>query len=67
MHRGTRLHGLIRILIVIGAALVWMGPPRPPGFPGCHGPVPPRPPAPPHPFHEKLDAKPTPAPAPAPD
>ena len=52
MRRRTRLHRLIRILILLGAALVWMGPPRPPAPPGCRGP---RPPPPPHPFHETAD------------
>jgi hypothetical protein len=49
MHRSTRLHRLVRILILLGAALVWMGPPRPPGLPGCRGPRPP------HPLHEQVD------------
>jgi hypothetical protein len=48
----TRLRRLVRILILLGAALVWMGPPRPPVPPGCRGP---RPPLPPHPFHEAVD------------
>ena len=30
MGRGTRLRRLVRILILLGAALFWMGPPRPP-------------------------------------
>jgi hypothetical protein len=53
MRRATRWHKLVRILILIGAALVWMGPPRPPAPPGCRGPVPPRPPM---PYHEMHDA-----------
>ena len=54
MHRGTRLHRLVRILILLGAALFWMGPPRPPFPPGCPGPRPPRPPG-PLPYHQTLD------------
>jgi hypothetical protein len=44
----TRLRRLVRILILLGAALVWMGPPRPPAPPGCRGPRPP------HPLHEAV-------------
>ena len=43
MGRITRRHKIIRILILIGAAIVWMGPPRPPMPPGCRGPRPPMP------------------------
>lgn len=55
MHRGTRLRRLVRILILVGAALLWMGPPRPPAPPGCPFPRPPRPPL---PYHQALDAPP---------
>ncbi len=55
MNPRRRTYRLLRILILLGAALFWMGPPRPPAPPGCRGPVPP------HPFSEAM-----PAPAPTP-
>ena len=50
MGRVTRRHRIVRILILVGAALFWMGPPRPPRPPGC--PFPGSPPRPPMPFHQ---------------
>jgi len=54
MQRITRRHKLVRLLILIGAAIAWMGPPHPPRPPGCPFPRPPRPPM---PFHENTDAR----------
>ena len=54
MQRITRRHKLVRLLILIGAAFAWMGPPRPPmppAPPGCWFPRPPRPPM---PFHQAI-------------
>ncbi len=45
-NRRTRAFRLLRILLLMAAALFWMGVPRPPGMPGCHGPRLPRPPMP---------------------
>ena len=53
MRRVTRRHRIVRILILLGAAIFWMGPPRPPRPPGCPFPGPPRPPM---PHHQSLDA-----------
>jgi hypothetical protein len=53
MQRITRRYKILRLLILIGAAIAWMGPPRPPAPPGCRGPVPPKPPM---PYHETYDA-----------
>jgi len=41
--RRTLLSKLLRIAILAGAALFWMGVPRPPRPPGCRGPRPPTP------------------------
>jgi hypothetical protein len=57
MQRSRRTYKLIRIAILLGAALVWMGPPRPPAPPGCRGPRPPRPPL---PYSEAIPAQPPP-------
>jgi hypothetical protein len=55
MQRAKRWHKLVRILILLAAALAWMGPPRPPMPPACPGPRPPRPPM---PYHEIPDTSP---------
>lgn len=53
MRRVTRRHRIVRILILLGAAIFWVGPPRPPRPPGCPFPRPPRPPM---PYHQSLVA-----------
>jgi len=44
----SRRTRLLRIALILAAAVFWMGPPKPPRPPGCHGP--PVPPPPPTPF-----------------
>jgi hypothetical protein len=55
MARITRRHKIIRILILIGAAIAGMGPPAPPAPPGCPFRRPPRPPT---PYHQAPPASP---------